>query len=240
MKKLVNITFLMLLLFIVVIDYGTSSDKIRYVGVKENDEFIWKYTIDSDGQEDFLEDLDIELQDEDILDYKGRKIIINHIDNEEHEYGYDYLNEDFSYKGVELEVETYYTEDFEKIDWKIDEDEKDTVIFEFNEDLYVLLVLTSFLTFMPPFLATNVDWEKISDDLEDAEDIYEDIKDIDVEIIEKILKVTIEWSKDYYENDVKEEIILKYTEAGVLEYFILEYEGDQIVLIELLDNNLEY
>ncbi len=93
---------------------------------------------------------------------------------------------------------------------------------------------------MPPFLATNVDWEKISDDLEDAEDIYEDIKDIDVEIIEKILKVTIEWSKDYYENDVKEEIILKYTEAGVLEYFILEYEGDQIVLIELLDNNLEY
>ncbi len=49
MKKLVNITFLMLLLFIVVIDYGTSSDKIRYVGVKENDEFIWKYTIDSDG-----------------------------------------------------------------------------------------------------------------------------------------------------------------------------------------------
>lgn len=237
MKKIITSLFLSFLLLVSFTRFSIGNEVVNYVGVKEEEEFIWKYTIDDDGYEDFLDVLNIEPEDDyegkKIEDYEGKKIFINEIDDDESKVNYDYLHEDTKYNGIMLDILTYYTEDFEEKDWVIDDGADDLFVFKFDKELYALLILTGFLSFMPPILATDVDWEEVKDELKDSEDNYKDIEDMDVEVMGRILEVSIEWSEDYYEKDVEEKIILKYTEAGVLEYFELTYDGEQIVLIEL-------
>ncbi|MGQ4876270.1 MAG: hypothetical protein ACP6IY_19585 [Promethearchaeia archaeon] len=217
MKKAKIFLILVSINFLALFTQFGQAAKIDYVGIKEGDVFVWKYTFDEDVFKEWARDLNNTIGIDLDFDYniQGMKWEINDIDDDEDEfYGYD---------GVEVKLTRYFTEQIDDEDkWEEDKDFNSTVIYDYDDDIYCGLCIFPF-----PLIATNVDWEDLIDALGDFDDI-EEIDDIDAEKSGNDLIIKTEWK------GMDDQInTIRYTSAGVLEYFELKYDDEQAFLIEL-------
>jgi len=224
-KNIVLMFGILFIFNILLISSNITAKVPDYVGIKDGDEFIWKVTYGEMKFKDFCEDFNSSYN-EDVFDIEGEKIIVEDVDDDEDEFnGFD---------GVEVKIKNYDSEDLENDDWDEDKDFDSTVIFEFNDDLYAAYVWIARGGWLP-FIATDVDWEDVADEVNDLDDYFPDLDDVNVEVESNGIIAVFEWSKDFWGDDIEDEdeIILRYNTKGVLKYYEHNYGGSLVCRMEL-------
>jgi len=229
-----------------------ANDKPDYVGINENDVFIWKITIDKDPFEDYLEDYledvglsdafieefidnmtDLIFDDEWDEDVKGWKMVILDIKNEK-EFDYDNDEND----QVPYLYNFYTTEDYDKKDWDKEEMNGRGGIAKYDKDFYVWRTDTSFgMGLYYGIVANNINWEKLADEVDEEFDDEWDGKDesAGAKVAKSEYKnngISTFWNPDEDEFD-DFEATSQYNDDGVLMYYEWSYDGDPIIILEL-------
>lgn len=219
--------------------YSASAydDKEWYVGINENDTYIYLITMDEGPYEDFLETLGftdaaidaiIDSMDLD-EDYEAYKIYILKI-KEEDKYS--------SYEGVQYYYNTYVTENRAGNDWELQGHNIRAIIFKYtdqkqlykgsvNGEVYGPMGLISF------FIGNDVNWKELANEVNDKfEDRYSKrdggAKRINNGIFTFCKPDT--FGITYLEKFRSKSI---YSSQGVLTYYEWSYDGDIIMKLEL-------
>lgn len=231
MKKNQYFIFLLCFFLIFLSLIGLSIAKPSYVGISEDQDYVWIVEFDEDVYEDYYE----ETNDTSVPDYEDIKGIRIHIDEIKNEGDIDtyYQGELMgTYRGVYVEGTYYETEDNlnqtdiwgnrEEIDWEEEDDDYETIIYEYNSEIYGIIAY-----FGSVFIDTDVDWGEVEDEVESYSTIYEIIEaeernnGIKVEIYNTNLSMSFTMTSDYNIN-------------GVLSYFELEVDDDLLFSNELI------
>ncbi|MHA1147708.1 MAG: hypothetical protein ACTSR8_05645 [Promethearchaeota archaeon] len=185
----------------------------KYLGVQEDDEFIWTYTFDDDTINEYEDDTGYTIPfDQDLAGYK---LIVNDIAKDEDQFnGYDY---------IELEIITYDTEDIDKEDAWDKTNTDSTRVYEYNKDIYLtIIILGAFI------IANDVDWEEMAKDYKDLLKSSNSVKETKVELSGN------GWIATFQLEDSKEIIFtVRYTAQGVLELYEMKYDGELASLCQL-------
>lgn len=229
-KTKISISIIFNLIILAFFSQAVCAVKVDYVSVSAGSGHTWKYTINKDLFEDYLDDFGFDSDDFD-LNTEGIKIKILEVDEQEKEY--DIGGRKF--KGVEMETEIYYTNDFRNENaWTQDKDQDSSVIFEFDDDLYSVLIIMVVSLATPHYIAKDIDWVEVADEINRFDGYFDDIDDIKAEKKGNGIHCTIKWSKDFYGNSVKEEeFFIKYTRFGVCESIRHLYGGEQFFFSHL-------
>ncbi|TFG08346.1 MAG: hypothetical protein EU539_02620 [Promethearchaeota archaeon] len=223
-----------------------------YVGIENNQSFIWNTTYDDDPFKDRIEDEGEEYgdseeeieEDQDEIDMNEDltqvKIVILDVDDEE--------KTPWGEEGVRIIYNHYMKEEGE--DWELENKDETFAIWQFDNDFYY----SGFFFFSwesefdeddleweryqyirgenPWFISTKVDWREVK---EQTVELYEDDLDYD-EVKFKIYKdkIGFELTLDNDDDDEIEErkYISEYDDNGVLMYWEYQYDGDPAIIIE--------
>lgn len=225
----------------------------NYVGINENDTFIFDVMYDESAHENYYEDFADENDlsddwvdtvvnstlnyDEDIV---GMKIVILDVDDEEK----DPWGED----GVRI-IYNYYEKE-EEGDWKLENKDETFAVFKFDKEVYEHLWIYGFIWQYDDeyrleklnsenfwFVSTNVDWGEVEEEIEEEfeDDGYDDYSvhtDTDLNRIE----MTRDRDDDDEIGEWKE--IIEYDDNGVLRYYEEQYDGETMVLAERQFNEI--
>jgi len=246
------ITLVISISFIPLLNSVKANDKPDYVGINENDVFIWKITIDKDPFEDYLEDYledvglsdafieefidnmtDLIFDDEWDEDVKGWKMVILDIKNEK-EFDYDNDEND----QVPYLYNFYTTEDYDKKDWDKEEMNGRGGIAKYDKDFYVWRTDNPFgMGLYYGIVANNINWEKLADEVDEEFDDEWDGKDesAGARVAKSEYKnngISTFWNPD--EDKVDDfESTSQYNDDGVQMYYEWKYDGDPIIIMEL-------
>jgi hypothetical protein len=235
--------FLIIILFLIPqINCVRAKEKPNYVGIDENDVFIWKVTIDEDPYKNFLEDgglTDEEIDDEtDLLfdglwdkDVEGWKAVILDIKDEK-EFDYDGEENDV----VPYLLNFYITEDYAQKDWKKEETNERGGIAKYDKDFYVWRI-SYILGLYYMIAANNINWEKVVDEADNELEDDWDGKDesAGARVATSLYKengISTFWNPDEDQFDDFESTS-QYNDDGVLMYYEWSYGGDPIIILEL-------
>lgn len=243
-KRKLSFTFIILLFTLPFASFCSAQETEYYVGVRENDVYIYLTDFDKGPFEDFYTDyligngtaeftaeviaeiradlmFDSDTVNEDI---EAWKIIILRIDDEEKKY-YD---ED----GVQYFRNIYVSEDRTADDWDRESHDSASVIYKYDKGVYKDFALSWIATFFQFFVANDVDWnelaDKIYDEYYDLEE-YNVIADADVDSLPDGLETS--WEVNAQTEDLTS--ISRFTSQGVLKYYEWAYDGEIIMKLEL-------
>ena len=227
------------------INFTTADEKPDYVGIDVNDVIIWKVAIDDNPYKDFLEDGEVpeyiienitDIMFDDLLDedVEGWKVVILEIKDEKEK----------DYKGDEVNLvpylcNIYTTDDWEEKDWKEEEENQKGTIGDYSgdgKDVYVDRVLVDMGLFYW-IAGTNVNWEKLADEVDEEFEDDWDGKDEDAgaTVAKSLYKengISTFWNPD--EDDYDDfESTAQFNDDGILMYYEWEYDGDPIIILEL-------
>ena len=231
LSKKLNVSLLVLLFLLPLINFAAASKTPGYVGINKDDTYVWLIQVNSKPLEGYYEDLGLsedaaERQAEDIDDMEDIEAIRYTIRDfeEEDEYGH--------FDGVEVSYDYYESQNYAGNKWKLKEQDEETIIFQYDEDIYKELVSTfSGIGLLVVFVATNVNWYYVAKETKnDWEDDYDDDADYKVIEEENGLSTEFEWDDDDVD---KHESITLYTSTGVLEYYEWKYDGKVIIEMNL-------
>lgn len=230
--------FLVLIgLFILPAISFTLAYRPKYVGISENNTFIWQIEYNENNLERYYrhigkapgwidENVDLDEDDEAI------KIVILDIGDKE--------KSTFGARGVKIIYNYYITENRIANDWKLEEKDETYAIFDDDEvDFFANLIKTGFSldedileTELPYFISNSMDWTKVKIYVEDYYQEYDyDKFRISIENGEYDFIIYADYSKT---DDVGDwEYIYKYTKDGVLWFYEWKYYGRTIIKVEL-------
>lgn len=225
MKRTKLISFIIIFIFFLAfpIQLGIAANSEDYVGIKENNEFVWTNEYDTEVWNTFVNDFNLNYGslDEDLI---AIKIVVDDVeDDEDSFYGYD---------GVEVEFTTYDKYKGEN-EWVLDSSYDYSVIFDFDDEFYALMVWIMREGYYP-FLSTKIDWEDLADELRDLDDYFNDLDDVDVEVDDNGLTAVFEWSKFVWGDiEDEDEVKIQYSNKGVLQHYERNYGGGLMWKMEL-------
>lgn len=253
-----SIILLIWLLSMPFISFATAAETPDYVGINEGDTYIWNTVIDEDPLEDYVEDYYDKLgASEDIAkeyaeaavgelgldeDIEAIKIVILVI-KEEKEF-------DDDVDGVRFLYNYYETEDKDANDWELEEHDRSDTLYEYDTEKYedlidpdpgIFIVKPEDFPLLPVpsipqlffgyFLATNVKWEKLVDEIdEEVRDHFEDDDEFaKAEQENNGINIFLNFDEDDYDDFESTSI---YSSNGILLFFELTYDGDIIFQFE--------
>jgi len=229
LSKKLNVLLLVLLFLFPLINFVAASKTPGYVGINKNDTYVWLIQANSRPLEDYYEDLglsedlaeDLAEYIDDLEDIEAFRYIIKDFEEEE-EFGH--------FDGVEVSYEYYESKNYVGNKWKLKEQDEETIIYQYHEDIYEDLV-SPLGGISAIFIATNVDWYYVVKETKDEwEHDYDD--DADYKVVQEENGLLTEFELD--DDDVdKHESITFYTRAGVLEYYEWKYDGKTIIEMNL-------
>jgi len=246
-KSQIYSTLLLMWLLLLMGATFTQAATPGYVGIDNNDTFIYEVIYDEDVYEDYYEDMGEEYGipesvveqaiddniniDEDIV---GIKIVILDVDDEEKTpWGED---------GVRI-IYNYYEKE-EDDDWDLEEQDETWAIWDYDDEVYQSLwqfgfywdyddegALQKLNSENAWFVSTNVDWDDIEEEIDDW---YDDNHYDDYSVKTDKDNNRIEMSEDEDDDDEIEEweYIIEYDDNGVLRYYEELYDGDTLVKVE--------
>lgn len=217
---------------------SADDDKEWYVGINENDTYIYLVTWDGDPYEDFLEALGIFSEETienitDILgkgfDFEAYKIYILKIKEE-----VDYTG----YEGVQYCYNFYTTEDRAENDWELEDHNEQATIFKYTDQrqLYKYAVLEYVwfpMGLSTYFIGNDVDWEELADKVNDKfEDRYSK-RDAGARRINNGIFTFCK--PDTFNKTNLEKFRSKsiFSRQGVLTYYEWSYDNDIILKLQL-------
>ncbi len=220
-----------LIIFPIVISVSAVAQSAYYIGSNENDEYIWDLTYDEELDKKMGDEMAIDRSVFDVDDdVKAWKHIITKIGNEK-SYEGD--------KGVKYKLNKYNSEhaggpDGDKYDWKLDEEGEEYIILKYEpDDPSILNHYVDCALFGAFYVATNVDWKEVLEELNDYEGgEYE----ATYNEYENSIKITI--YEDYLILDDQKyevgtiDVWCDYTNNGILEFYEFEWK-DTIIKLEL-------
>ena len=229
LSKKLNVLLLVLLFLFPLINFVAASKTPGYVGINKDDTYVWLIQANSKPLEGYYEDLGAS---EDVAED-----LAEHIDDMEDIEAIRYTITDFEeeeefshFDGVEVSYDYYESKNYVGNKWKLKEQDEETILFQYDEDLYEELV--SILSGISVrFVATNVDWKGVAKETEDKwDDNYDGDADYNVNQEENGLSTEFEVDDD----DVDEhESISLYTSDGVLKFYEWKYNGKMILEMNL-------
>ncbi len=229
LSKKLNVLLLVLLFLFPLINFVAASKTPGYVGINKDDTYVWLLKANSKPLEGYYEDLgfpedvaeDLAEHVDDMEDIEAIRYTITEFE-EEDEYGH--------FDGVEVSYEYYESKNYIGNKWKLKEQDEETIIFQYDEDLYEELV-SNISGISAVFVATNVNWYYVAKETKNEwEDDYDDDADYKVSEEENGLSTEFEWDDDDVD---KHESITLYTSTGVLEYYEWKYDGKMIIEMNL-------
>ncbi|MBD3254810.1 MAG: hypothetical protein GF383_06940 [Candidatus Lokiarchaeota archaeon] len=250
---------IMVSMLIPIIETVKAADAPNYVGINDDQEFVWDTTYDKSPLENYYEDaypsasedwaenetdyyFDMREWDEDIV---ARKIVITKIKDEDDEDWNGITDDEDDVNYVEIKYELWETDDKGDEDAWDDIDKSEKVsLYEGEEIVYAdgLIVINTLFwgdrcfTFVPK----GLDWDDVIDEVDefyDDENLDENygvstVKTTSFFFFEKY--VGFETLIEFDDDDLEDfESIAKYTDDGVMYYFEWTYDGDMIAKYEL-------
>lgn len=252
MKKTQKCSIMLLLLLFILpyINFAAAATP-DFVGIQENDVFIWDTTFDEDAYEDYLEDrgiyneaeIDLMIKtmfddeyDEDVVAWK--LVILEIKDKKEKDYKplteYELDTVPFIYN--------FYIIEEDENEWDQEDKYKKGNIIEWDRDLYAAVV-SARMGLTALVIANNVNFKRLASEVDDRFDRY--YEDAGASQAEETVFFAIERDangiethydrgEELHNDEVGEfESISIYTDDGILEYYEYSYEGDPIYLLEL-------
>ena len=229
LSKKLNVLLLVLLFLFPLINFVAASKTPGYVGINKNDTYVWLIQANSRPLEDYYEDLGLsEDLAEDLAEY------INDLEDIE---AFRYIIKDFEeeeeighFDAVEVSYEYYESKNYVGNKWKLKEQDEETIIYQYHEDIYEDLV-SPLGGISAIFIATNVDWYYVVKETKDEwEHDYDD--DADYKVVQEENGLLTEFELD--DDDVeKHESKTLYTSNGVLEYYEWRYNDKLIIEMNL-------
>ncbi len=255
-SKIYSITLLILLLLPMFSTLSQAAATPNYVGIEENDTFIFEVMYDEGVYKDLMEDagedqgipeavleqlIDDNLDmDEDII---GIKIVILDVDDEEKT-----LFDPQGDEGVRVIYNFYEME--EDSEWNLESEDETWAVWKYDEDVYEWLWRGGFdwhekydetidedkieklSSHNAWFVSTKIDWSGFKKGFEDH---YEDHRDYDeskIRVYDDQNRFEVSYDDD--EDDDFEELgqIFDYDDNGVLQYHEQTYDGDPYVIVE--------
>ncbi len=236
MKKLKKFYTLLVVgfFFIPLINFSVA-EKENFVGIDEEEVYLWEVDYDDDVFDHWAEDFDVQSNEvvdiEDYKDLEAIKINITDIDSdvEEEEFELVFQEKTDDYEGVDLdydyyETEDYDSEDYNNVDWDLTSKD-DYFLFKFDNELYMEL---SFDSFNYHFIDEDPDWGEVVDTWEDlfiSEGINGDVDENDDGISLEIDITGVDLI----------EITTEYGSDGVLDYYEFKYDEETLLELELKD-----
>jgi len=229
LSKKLNVLLLVSIFLLPLINFAAASKTPGYVGINKDDTYVWLIKMNSKPLEGFYEDLGYSEEDaedlaefiDDMEDIEAIRYTITDFE-EEDEYG--------DFDAVEVSYEYYESKNYVGNKWKLKEQDEETRIFQYDEDIYKQLVFNS-SGISVAFVATNVNWYYVAKETKnDWEDDYDDDADYKVIEEENGLSTEFEWDDDDVD---KHESITLYTSTGVLKYYEWKYDGKVIIEMNL-------
>ncbi len=209
----------------------------KYVGIEENQIFIWHTEYDEDTLEDYYEDQgysnsyidkNVELDE----DNEAIKIFILDIDNQE--------RNNFGRESVQIIYNYYITEDIAANDWdRVKKDEKFAIFDDDEDDIYASFFWLGFpydedglKTELPYFISNSMNWADIKVVIKDY---YQSLKYEKINVLRESREngINIEIDCDISDDFEEREYNFKYTKNGVLWSYEFLYDGDTIIKVEL-------
>ncbi|MBD3254755.1 MAG: zinc-ribbon domain-containing protein [Candidatus Lokiarchaeota archaeon] len=221
---------ILLIAFIIVITLALINNVSAtpgYVGVNEQENYVWIIDFDEDVYNkyisDFPNDTSVPNYDDDL---EAIQVSIEQLSAEQDVSVYN-MNESIgSYRAVKAICYFFTSEDRENNDWELDSRKLELFIFKYDEDVYDLILFYGSL-----FIANNVDWNEIVSIMD--EDLEDEGIDGDVQAIPGGIKVSMEM-----DNGKEIEIVSKYSPEGILESFDFTYDEETLFSYELEFNLL--
>jgi len=223
--------------------FADNNNLPSYVGLKENQEVIWKTEFDDDPLEEYLEDcgynesfveeyVDSMLDGPFDTDVEGWRIYILKIYEEEER---DYSGDDINY--VDVLLNWYTTNKWDEKDWHTEEKNDNGNVVEYDKDAYLDAMYRSW-GLMKFWVSKDVDWSELVDEFEDVMDDDHEDGSASVETTTLFFQkqkcgINTEWEPDFSSECENHESISRYSQDGILLYYEWSYDGDIIMKIEL-------
>ncbi|MHA1150484.1 MAG: hypothetical protein ACTSR8_19880 [Promethearchaeota archaeon] len=215
----IGIAGLILTPFLLLLIIPSNSD---YVGVSEEQEYIWEIDFYQLVNEKYKEDTGDDSLYTPIMTHEKIKVKIVKINNER-EYDVNDLLKNKTYKnrnGVKLDLEFYYYSSISfEFKWLLMEDYNNTVIYEFEPELFSTILVVGNI-----FISNDVDFSLAGNYISHY---YEDVLHYELTIEypeENSIDITFNELNNTKQIDIKS----SYTPEGVLEKF--EYYYDEQIL----------
>ncbi len=255
-SKIYSTLLLILLLLPLFSTLSQAAATPNYVGIEENDTFIFDVMYDEGVYENIMEDtgekagipeavieqaIDDNLDmDEDII---GIKIVILDVDDEEKTI-FDPQGDE----GVRIIYNFYEIE--EDGEWDLESEDETWAVWKYDEDVYEWLwrggfdwhlkydevlddyKLEKLSTTNAWFVSTKIDWSGIKKGFEEHYEDHLDYDESKIRVYEDQNRLEI--TRDSDEDDDVGEYgeIFDYDDNGVLQYYEQTYDGDPIVIVE--------
>ncbi|TFG01624.1 MAG: zinc ribbon domain-containing protein [Promethearchaeota archaeon] len=240
-KKVFYVLFLWGLFLLPFVNLAVA--KPNYVGIDEGDSFIWRtefnkgpyedYWIDAGYSDSYAENLTDYLFDVwDIdTDVEGWKVVILEIKSEKDDV---YKSDDIYWVDY---LYNFYESEVGISDWDREESNERGDIIEYDEDLYLDNTLWSW-GLLKWFLATDVNWRELANNLEDEMDYWNEEGEASAEYRNYFFSrihcgISTTWNPEDTSETEDFESVARYTEDGVLMYYEWTYDGKTIWEIEL-------
>lgn len=214
-----------------------------YVGVDENDAFVWKIRFDEGPYEDYLEDTEVftEAEIEDMVDsmfsgswdedVEGWKIVILDIEGEK-----EITRENVTADVVYFMMNWYITDDFDNQEWEEEFMNERGGIPRYDKDFYGWMA-NSILGLFNMMVANNIKWDKVV--IEANEELDDEYGGDDEKGSASVVKsryeevgISIVINEDEEKHD-DFEALSKFNDDGVLMYYEWSYDGEPIIELEL-------
>ena len=228
---------------IVGIVFADSNNLPSYVGLRENQEILWKTEFDDDPLEEYLEEcgynesfveeyVDSMLDGPFDTDVEGWRIYILKIYGEEER---EYRGDDVNYVNVLLNW--YSTNNWDEKDWHKEEKNDNGNVVEYDKDTYLDAMYRSW-GLMKFWVSKDVDWSELVDEFEDDMDDNNEDGSAGVETTTLFFQkqkcgINTEWEPDFTIECEEHDSVSRYTNDGLLFYYEWSYDGDIIMKIEL-------
>ena len=226
-RKILFLITIGILFIFPLVNFVSAVAQEDYVGIDEDDIFVWTLTYDEDAIDEMSVDMGLNISYFDVdEDIEGVKIVVLNIDDED-EYGGD--------DGVEIEYNYYETEDLSADIWELEDKNEKDIIYKYDSDDNDIISYYQYSSYVGVyFVANDVDWDEVVDAWED--DLGDDVSvsnndpdgSLSIHIYEDFISIA---NKTYRIHDIY--ISCRYSGDGVLEYFSYEYYSDTLVLAEL-------
>ncbi len=229
LSKKLNVLLLVLIFLLPLINFVAASKTPGYVGINKDDTYVWLIHVNSKPLEGFYEDLGLSEDAvenltefiDDMEDIEAIRYTIIDFEKED-EYGH--------FDGVEVSYDYYESKNYVGNKWKLKEQDEETIIFQYDEDIYEELV-DIFAGIDVAFVAINVDWKGLAKETKDNWDDNFD-GDADYKVVQEENGLSTEFELDDDDVDIHESITL-YTSTGVLKYYEWKYDGKLIIEMNL-------
>lgn len=234
LTRWLNYLLIFTLCFLPLICLAAAADKKWYVGINENDEYIYLLTIDEDPYEDYLETIGYTDEEIEIIidmmdldeDYEAIKIYILKINDEEHKYD--------GSEGVKYYYNRYVSEDRAADNWELQGHNKEGFIFKYTDQRKLYKDGVSASRGLGAFFVGNdVDWKHLASKVNDRFEDWYHKRDAGAKGTNNGISTFYKpetFGKTYLEKFRSKSI---YNSHGVLTYYEWSYDNELILKYEL-------